>query len=82
MSQTQTMPENAVPEEQDWNLEKAFASLDRLIGIIQDRDITLEEAFKAYEEGMRLLKQCGERIDLIEKKVIQLSGEGEEIGFS
>ena len=35
---------------------------------MEKSDITLEESFALYNEGMQLLKQCNETIDAVEKK--------------
>lgn len=59
-------------------LEKAFEKMDGIIEKLESEDITLEESFKVYKEGMSLLKQCNENIDRVEKQVKVLSGEGEE----
>lgn len=63
-------------------LEEALQQLDEQIEVLQSRDIPLEKAFAAYESGMRLLKICSEKIDLVEKKVMQLNEEGEVSEFS
>ncbi len=63
-------------------LEEALQQLDQQIDVLQSRDIPLEQAFAAYESGMRLLKICSEKIDLVEKKVMMLNEEGEVSEFS
>ncbi|RKJ52321.1 exodeoxyribonuclease VII small subunit, partial [bacterium 1XD42-8] len=35
------------------SLEKAFASLENSINQLEAEDISLEESFKIYEEGMK-----------------------------
>lgn len=54
-------------------LEENFARLEELIGKLEQEDISLEEAFTTYSEGMAVLKQCNEQIDRVEKQVIQLN---------
>ena len=39
--------------------------------------VSLEESFRLYEQGMKLVKYCNETIDTVEKKVRMLSAEGE-----
>ena len=36
---------------------------------------SLEDAFKNYEEGMKLVKSCNEKIEKIEKQILVLNGE-------
>lgn len=44
-------------------LEKLFARLEEVTADMEKSDITLEESFALYNEGMQLLKQCNETID-------------------
>ena len=37
-------------------IEESFASLDVIIEELQNGDLTLEESFQKYEEGMKLIK--------------------------
>ena len=41
-------------------------------------DGSLEEAFADYEEGMKLVKSCNEKIEMIEKRILVLSGDQAE----
>jgi exodeoxyribonuclease VII small subunit len=59
------------------SLEEAFARLDELLKKMEDREIPLEESFAVYKEGMDLLKQSREKIDTVEKKMLQIDEEGE-----
>lgn len=58
-------------------LEENFGRLEKLIGELEREDISLEDAFRAYSEGMNVLKQCNEQIDRVEKQVLRLGGEGQ-----
>ena len=68
-------------EKQEITLEEAFAQLDEIIEAMQGRELTLEQAFASYERGMKLVKLCSGKVDLVEKQVMMLSEEGEEIAF-
>ena len=59
------------------SLEENFEYMEELIGKLS-QDISLEEAFAAYSEGMQVLKTCNDQIDRVEKKVLVLSGETEQ----
>ena len=63
-------------------MEEAFAELEKTIAKLQDRETPLEEAFELYRSGMALVKDCGRRIDLIEKQVQVINEEGELDDFS
>ena len=58
-----------------WNLEESFDALDELIGILQGGELTLEESFQKYEEGMKLIQKCRESIDKVEKKLEVIQGQ-------
>lgn len=59
-----------------FSLEENFSRLEETIEKLEREDISLEEAFQAYSEGMATLKRCGEQIDRVEKRVLKLSEEG------
>ena len=71
-----TLEENLSPEE-EMTLEEAYQKLDALMAVLEDSGSSLEESFQAYREGVRILKVCQNKIDLIEKKVLTLNEEGE-----
>lgn len=64
-------------KQQDFTLEENFKRLEGTIDQLEQEDISLEDAFKAYTLGMEILKQCSEQIDRVEKQVLKLSETGE-----
>lgn len=56
-------------------LEAAFEELDVLIEQMENRDTGLEESFKLYTAGMKLIKYCNDSLDKVEKKLIVISEE-------
>lgn len=64
-----------------FSLEQAFEQLESTIARLEAEDISLEESFAAYKEGMQLLKHCNDSIDKVEKQVLMLSSDGEIIPF-
>lgn len=59
------------------SLEEAFNQLDALISELEKPDSSLEASFKAFEQGMQLVKYCNDSIDKVEKKVLVLGQDGE-----
>ena len=55
-------------------IEEIFAALDDLIGKLESGRGSLEDAFKNYETGMKLVKSCNEKIEKIEKQILVLNG--------
>lgn len=62
--------------EQELSLEENFARLEEMIEKLSEDDLPLEEAFRAYSQGMAILKQCDDQIDRVEKQVLKLTEEG------
>jgi exodeoxyribonuclease VII small subunit len=56
------------------SLETAFEELDALISKMEDKNLPLEDAFKSYQEGVKLLQYCNSAIDKVEKKIIEIHG--------
>ena len=63
-------------DQNDFKLEEAFEKLDEMLDVLESPDISLEESFEVYKEGMTLLTKCNETIDQVEKKVLMLNQEG------
>ncbi len=59
-----------------FDLEKAFEDLDAKVTALEDENITLEDSFKVYQEGMELLKKCSESISDVEQKILVLEENG------
>ncbi|MDD7219432.1 MAG: exodeoxyribonuclease VII small subunit [Clostridia bacterium] len=72
------------PEEikEEKTLEEAFEELDILAGRLEDRNTSLEDSFRLYKQGMELLKYCNEKLDTVEKKMLQLNEDGTFSEFS
>lgn len=64
-------------EKKELSLEENFDKLEELIEVLSDADVSLEDAFRAYSEGVTLLKTCNDQIDRVEKKVLVLNANGE-----
>ncbi|MCI8947387.1 MAG: exodeoxyribonuclease VII small subunit [Lachnospiraceae bacterium] len=58
-------------------VEGAFAQLEAVIERLESEEISLEDAFRAYSEGMELLQFCNASIDMVEKKVLKINENGE-----
>lgn len=59
------------------SIEEAFEQISKLLAQMEQEDCSLEDSFKCYEEGMKLIKYCNGRIDRVEKKVLALNADGE-----
>ena len=63
-------------------LEEAFTELDGLAEKLEDRETSLEDSFRFYRQGMELLKFCSEKLDTVEKKMLQINVDGTFSEFS
>lgn len=61
---------------QPLSIEENFAKLEETIQQLESGEVSLEEAFAFYSEGMRLIKDCNAQIDRVEKQVLKLTEEG------
>lgn len=58
-------------------LEENFQKLEGIIEHLEDENLSLEDAFAAYSQGMALLKECNVQIDRVEKQVLKLTESGQ-----
>ncbi len=51
------------------DFEKALAELEARVHQLESGDLSLEEALKAFEEGVRLTRDCQQALKQAEQKV-------------
>jgi exodeoxyribonuclease VII small subunit len=54
------------------SFEEAFKELEDVVHRLEEGGLTLDESIALFERGMRLAKQCGQKLDEAELKVSQL----------
>lgn len=64
-------------EQETKTLEENLEALDEIMDKLSS-DVSLEEAFEAYAKGMSIIKTCNDQIDQVEKKVLVITGNGEQ----
>ena len=75
--------ENRETEQMEpFRLEMAFDQIEQLLQKLQEGEVSLEESFRLYEQGMKLLQKCNENIDHVEKQMLQIDEEGHTHEFS
>lgn len=57
-------------------LEENFVKLEELIEQLEKEEISLEDAFVAYSQGMKILQSCNEQIERVEQRVLKLNEKG------
>ena len=73
---------NGTQIQEEKSLEEVFAELDLLAEKLEDRETSLEDSFLLYRQGMELLKFCSDRLDTVEKKMLQINENGAFSEFS
>ena len=63
-------------KKEELTLEEMLQLLDEHIEQLESEEISLEQSFHVYEKGMKLLKECNDKIDRVEKKVLELNADG------
>ncbi len=63
-------------KEDNMTLEQMLDSLDKCVNTMESGELTLEESFNAFREGMELVKRCNDSIDRVEKEVVKLMDDG------
>lgn len=64
--------------EADLSIEEIFGRLDGIIRELENGEISLEDSFKYYENGMKLVKTCSGKLDKVEKQILVLNENGTE----
>lgn len=57
-------------------LNDGFEKLNEILEALEKEDVSLEASFALYQDGMKLLKQCSDSIDKVEKELMVLEEEG------
>ena len=62
-------------------IEEAFENVENTMEQLRSDEISLEDSFAFYKDGMEILKACAAKIDKVEKEVLKLNGDGETDAF-
>lgn len=68
-------------KKEEKTLETSFQELNDIVSKLEKEEISLEDSFKLYQEGMELLKNCNTSIDKVEKQLIILGEKNESDEF-
>lgn len=71
-----------VPE---MSFEQSTARIDEIVRLLERGDAPLDKSLALFEEGAKLIKDCGKMLDKAEQTVVRLqkgvNGEPEEVVF-
>lgn len=49
--------------------ETSLSSLEKIVRKLEEGDLTLEESLKLFEDGVRLSRECRERLNQAERRI-------------
>ena len=53
----------------EFNVDEALEKLEEINNKLSDKDISLDESIKLYNEGTKLATQCKEHLEGVEKQL-------------
>ena len=56
-------------QQPELNFEEALGELERLVNLMEEGDLSLEESMKAFEKGIKLTRECQTALQKAEQKV-------------
>lgn len=57
-------------------IEENLAALDKIAAQMSDPDVSLEDSFRLYEDGIRRIKECNDAITSVRQRVEKLEKDG------
>lgn len=70
------MEAKAENNEKEITIEEAFEQLETMIGQLENPETELLDAVNIYGNGVKLVRHCQELLDMAEKQIIVLEGDG------
>ena len=60
------------------SIEDELVGLEKMIRQLESQEISLEESFQLYEQGMKLVREINTRIDAVEAQVLRIETDRED----
>lgn len=76
-NQPQTNEKDCDFPEDGFDLENALSKLENIVSSLEQGNLKLSQALKAYESGMNLSKQCEQALKEAKQRVYQISESGQ-----
>ena len=61
------------------SIEEELVGLEKMIRQLESQEISLEESFQLYEQGMKLVREINTRIDAVEAQVLRIETDREDV---
>ncbi len=62
------------------SFENSMKKLETVVGKLEGDEVSLEESLKLFEEGVKLMRFCHQRLNEVEEKVQILVADEQEAG--
>lgn len=62
-------------------LEQKFEEIEQIIEKMEMPEVSLEESFALYQQGIAQIKSCSQMLDMVEKKMQTLCDDGSTEDF-
>ena len=62
-----------------FHFEQAIDELDKLVTQLESGDLSLEESLATFEKGIKLTRECQQKLTEAEQKVALLVGDGDQL---
>lgn len=59
------------------NFESSLSSLEKIVRQLEQGDLSLEESLKLFEDGVKLSRECQERLSQAERRIEILLSDGD-----
>lgn len=63
--------------EKTLTLEERFAHLEQIVAMMEDADVSLDEAFELYKKGLDEVKSANDMVQGMEKVMLVLNSDGQ-----
>lgn len=63
------------------SFEKSLDELEKIVAKLEAGDLPLEESLKLFEDGVKLSRNCRERLTNAERRIEILMSDGETVEF-
>jgi len=72
-----TQPEQPSTEQPQRSFEQALVELEQRVKHLDSGELPLEQALTLFEEGVALVQECHDKLDLAERRIAELTESSE-----
>ena len=74
---TNNMANNTDNKNEKTGLEERFSMIEDILGQMEDENVTLDQSFDLYKQGIEQIKAANADLDRIEKAMLVMNEDGE-----